>query len=364
MLIVRSLVFGLGVLMVAGTLVSAIRTFVLPRSAPDQITRIVFVAMRRLFELRLRRARTYAERDQALALYAPFSLLALPPTWLALVLLGYMGMFWALGVPSWREAFRISGSSLLTLGIASREDLLQTLLMFSEAAIGLILVALLIAYLPTMYAAFSQREALVTLLEVRAGSPPSAVEMIQRYQRIHGLDRLGDLWAAWEVWFAQLEESHSSLPALAFFRSPQPDHSWVTASGAVMDAAALLTAAVDVPLDPRAMLCIRAGYLALRRISDFFGIQHNPDPHYPAEPISVRREEFNAACEDLAAQGVPLKADRDQAWRDFAGWRVNYDRVLIALCSITTAPTAPWSSDRAPAYRSPPLFLPRKRKRR
>jgi hypothetical protein len=236
--------------------------------------------------------------------------------------------------------------------------------MFSEAAIGLILVALLIAYLPTMYAAFSQREALVTLLEVRAGSPPSAVEMIQRYQRIHGLDRLGDLWAAWEVWFAQLEESHSSLPALAFFRSPQPDHSWVTASGAVMDAAALLTAAVDVPLDPRAMLCIRAGYLALRRISDFFGIQHNPDPHYPAEPISVTREEFNAACEDLAAQGVPLKADRDQAWRDFAGWRVNYDRVLIALCSITTAPAAPWSSDRAPAYRSPPLFLPRKRKRR
>ena len=364
MLIIRISVFGLGVLIATGTLVSAIRTFVLPRSAPDQITRIVFVAMRRLFELRLRRARTYAERDQALALYAPFSLLALPPTWLALVLLGYMGMFWALGVPSWREAFRISGSSLLTLGIASREDLLQTLLMFSEAAIGLILVALLIAYLPTMYAAFSQREALVTLLEVRAGSPPSAVEMIQRYQRIHGLDRLGDLWAAWEVWFAQLEESHSSLPALAFFRSPQPDHSWVTASGAVMDAAALLTAAVDVPLDPRAMLCIRAGYLALRRISDFFGIQHNPDPHYPAEPISVTREEFNAACEDLAAQGVPLKADRDQAWRDFAGWRVNYDRVLIALCAITTAPTAPWSSDRAPAYRSPPLFLPRKRQRR
>ena len=364
MLIIRISVFGLGVLIATGTLVSAIRTFVLPRSAPDQITRIVFVAMRRLFELRLRRARTYAERDQALALYAPFSLLALPPTWLALVLLGYMGMFWALGVPSWREAFRISGSSLLTLGIASREDLLQTLLMFSEAAIGLILVALLIAYLPTMYAAFSQREALVTLLEVRAGSPPSAVEMIQRYQRIHGLDRLGDLWAAWEVWFAQLEESHSSLPALAFFRSPQPDHSWVTASGAVMDAAALLTAAVDVPLDPRAMLCIRAGYLALRRISDFFGIQHNPDPHYPAEPISVTREEFNAACEDLAAQGVPLKADRDQAWRDFAGWRVNYDRVLIALCSITTAPAAPWSSDRAPAYRSPPLFLPRKRQRR
>lgn len=362
MLFVRILVFGLGVLTVAGTLVSAVRTFVLPRSAPDQITRVVFVGTRRLFALRLRGVRTYAERDQALALYAPFSLLALPPTWLALVLLGYMGMFWALGVSAWREAFRISGSSLLTLGIAAREGLPQSILMFSEGTIGLMLVALLIAYLPTMYAAFSQREALVTLLEVRAGSPPSAVEMIKRYQRIHGLERLGDLWAAWEVWFAQLEESHSSLPALAFFRSPQPDHSWVTASGAVMDAAALLVSTVDVPRDPRADLCIRAGYLALRRIGDFFGVQHNPDPHYPTEPISVRREEYNAACEDMAAQGVPLKADRDQAWRDFAGWRVNYDRVLLALCTLTTAPTAPWSSDRAPAYRSPPLLFPRRRK--
>ncbi len=362
MIFARLLVFGLGVLTVAGTLVSAVRTFVLPRSAPDQITRIVFVGMRRLFALRLRGARTYVERDQALALYAPFSLLALPPTWLALVLLGYMGMFWALGAPSWREAFRISGSSLLTLGIASREGLPETILMFSESAVGLILVALLIAYLPTMYAAFSQREALVTLLEVRAGSPPSAVEMIKRYQRIHGLERLGDLWTAWEVWFAQLEESHSSLPALAFFRSPQPDHSWVTASGAVMDAASLMASTVAVPGDPRAMLCIRAGYLALRRISDFFGIPHNPDPHYPAEPISVTRAEFDDACEELAAQGVPLTPDRDQAWRNFAGWRVNYDRVLIALCTLTTAPAAPWSSDRAPAYRSPPLLFPRSRK--
>jgi hypothetical protein len=356
LILLRLFVFGLGLLVVAGTLVSAIRTFVLPRSAPDTLTRVVFVTIRSLFALRLRGARTYAERDRALALYAPFSLLALPPTWLTLVLLGYMGMFWALGAPSWGEAFRVSGSSLLTLGIAAREGLAEGILMFSEAAMGLILVALLIAYLPTMYAAFSQREALVTLLEVRAGSPPSAVEMIKRFQRIHGLDSLGDLWAAWEVWFAQLEESHSSLPALAFFRSPQPDHSWVTASGAVMDAAALMDSTVDEPRDPRAALCIRAGYLALRRISDFFGLRYNPDPHYPAEPISVTREEFDAACEDLAAQGVPLKADRDQAWRDFAGWRVNYDRVLIALCTITTAPAAPWSSDRAPAYRVPPLF--------
>jgi hypothetical protein len=52
---------------------------------------------------------------------------------------------------------------------------------------------------------------------------------------------------------------------------------------------------------------------------------------------------------------VPLKADLEQAWRDFAGWRVNYDRVLLSLASLTMAPYAPWSSDRSMLYRRPPL---------
>jgi hypothetical protein len=363
LLFLRIATFVLGVFLVGSTLVSAVRTFVLPRSAPDRLTRVVFVAMRSLFNLRLRRAHTYADRDQVLELYAPLSLLALTPSWLALVLIGYMGMFWAVGVPTWYEAFRDSGSSLLTLGIAGAEGVPRTLLMFSEAAIGLTIVALLIAYLPTMYAAFSRRETLVTLLEVRAGSPPSALEMIKRFHRIHGLDRLTDMWEAWEVWFAELEESHTSLPALAFFRSPQPEHSWITAAGAVLDAASLTRAALDLPPDPKADLCIRAGYLALRRICDFFSIPYHPEPHFPAQPVSISRQEFDAACAELAQLSIPLKPDLDAAWGAFAGWRVNYDTVLLALCALTTAPEAPWSSDRAPEFRTPRLFLTPARRR-
>jgi hypothetical protein len=341
----RILVFLLGLAVVIRTVMSVIKTFVLPRSANDRLARVVFLTIRNLFNLRLRRVRTYSEQDRLLAFYAPISVLALLPFWLALISIGYLGIYWALGEFTWLEAFRISGSSLLTLGFATATDPVITFLEFTEATLGLMLVALLIAYLPSMYAAFQRREAAVTLLEVRAGSPPSAIEMLERYQRIHGLDRLSEVWKTWETWFADIEESHTSLAALVFFRSPQPDHSWVTAAGAVLDAASLTRAAVDIPTDPQADLCIRAGYLALRRIADFFEVEYNPDPK-PGDPISITREEFIEAWERLASQGVPLKPDQEQAWRDFAGWRVNYDRVLLALAGLTSAPPAPWSSDR------------------
>lgn len=151
-----------------------------------------------------------------------------------------------------------------------------------------------------------------------------------------------------------------STPSLVYFRSPQPGRSWVTAAGAVLDAASLLVAAIDLERQPQAELCIRAGYIALRRISDFYGLPYDPNPR-PEDAISIARAEFDSACDRFAAAGASLRPDRDQAWRDFAGWRVNYDAVLLGLASLTLAPHAPWSSDRAtPGFR-PPLN-PRRRR--
>jgi hypothetical protein len=345
--LLRVLVFLLGAALVARTLFSAIQTFVLPRSANDRLSQSIFRAMYAAFRIALRKTTSYQQRDRIMAYFAPIALLALPPVMLALILTGYAAMYWAVGyVSTIGDALELSGSSLFTLGFFTRGDAFDSVLMFSQSAIGLILVAVLIAYLPTMYSAFQRRESAVTMLEVRAGSPPSAVEMLQRYHRIHGLQRLSEVWAEWEPWFADIEESHTSLAALVFFRSPQPDHSWVTAAGAVLDAAALTRSTIDVPTDPQADLCIRAGYLALRRIADFFHVAYNATPK-PGDPISISRDEFDAAYDQLAQAGVPLKADREQAWRDFAGWRVNYDIVLLALAAITMAPYAPWSSDRS-----------------
>jgi hypothetical protein len=344
-LIIKLAALVAGVLIVWGTVNSAIKTFVLPRSANVWLTRQVFRRIGALFQFRALKANAYEDRDRLMAMFAPTALVMLPVVWMVCVDLGYTLIYWALGVEDITEAFRLSGSSLLTLGVTAPPNLLFSILAYSEAILGLILIALLIGYLPTMYSTFSRRELAVSLLEVRAGSPPSAVEMLKRAHRIRALTYLDDLWEEWESWFAELAETHTSLGALVFFRSPAPSRSWVTASGAVLDAAALMASTVDLPRDPRRDLCLRAGFLALRHIADFFRIPHNATPA-PDDPISISRDEFDAAYEDLQSAGVPLKADRDQCWRDFAGWRVNYDRVLLAIAMLTIAPYAPWSSDR------------------
>jgi hypothetical protein len=347
LMLARLLAFSLGMCLALWTVFSAVKTFVLPRSAPDSLTGLVFRSIRLVFHLLLSKRRDYATRDRVMAYFAPLSLIALLPAWLSLLTLGYTAIYWAMGVNDWQQAFRLSGSSLLTLGYASGERLGLNVVEFTEATLGLMLVALLIAYLPSIYSAFSRREAAVTLLEVRAGNPPSAVEMIQRYHRNHGLDQLGEQWEIWETWFAELKESHTSLAALVFFRSPQASHSWVTAAGTVLDAAAMSLSALDIPYDPRAALCIRAGYLALRSIAEYFRFPYNPTPFYPQEPISLSPQEFERALEQLAASGVPIKAGRSQAWQDFAGWRVNYDSLLLALANLTMAPPAPWTGERS-----------------
>ncbi len=358
------LAFLAGVGIIFATLFSAVSTFVLPRSARSHLNRLVFGLMRYLIEFISRFAKTYEQKDGIMAYYAPIALMLLVPTWYALIALGYAFIYWALSAGDFFFDFRLSGSSLLTLGFTASEGPLITLLVFSEAMLGLIMVALLIAYLPTMYSAFSRREQLVNMLEVRAGNPPNPFDMLTRYHRIHGLDKLVDLWRGWEAWFADVEESHTTLPALVLFRSPRSDTSWVTSAGAVLDSASIVLSSVDIPTEMSAALCIRAGFIAFDRVAHYFDIPHPHDPTFPETPISITREEYDNLIERLAAAGIPIKSDREKAWMDFAGWRVNYDRTLLVLCSMVMAPQAPWSSDRAPKFKMPKLILLKKAHRK
>jgi hypothetical protein len=339
-----------GAALVLSTLASAIKTVVVPRAEPVLLARWVFVSVRKLFEMRVRRAETWQAADRIMSRFAPFGLLTLPLVWVTLVLIGFMPIYWALGVGWPRQAFEQSGSSLLTLGFAAHHEVPVLAVSFVEATIGLGLVALLIGFLPTMYQLFSRREVLVSQLDVRAGTPPTPVALFRRAKLIGWIPELDGFWLDWERWFTEVEESHTSYLALPFFRSPHHGRSWITAAGAVLDSAALRASAIDLPHSWQAPLCLRAGYLALRRIAGAYGIRYDPDPA-PTDPISITRDEFDEVLSQLAELGVPLKRDRDQAWRDFAGWRVNYDSVLLPLCGLLMAPFSPWSSDRSINYR-------------
>lgn len=143
----------------------------------------------------------------------------------------------------------------------------------------------------------------MTRLAVRAGEPPSAVNMLLRFNRLQRLNKqelMDEVWIDWEIWFSELEESHTSLAALVFFRSPQPGQS-LRHSGGHCPRAALTASTLDLPTNPRVNLCIRAGFVTpLRRIADFFAVEYNSDAHFPEDLISISRMEFDEVYDALS----------------------------------------------------------------
>ena len=356
MIVVRVLAVIGGAALVVWTLGSALKTVVVPRAYLTTLTRAHFLLLRRIFRRAAAERRTFAERDRLMALYAPFGLVALPGVWVTMVIAGFTAIFWGVGVAPLTRAFIISGSSLMTLGFERPDGAWRTALAFGEAGIGLALVSLMISYLPTIYGAFSRRETLVGMLEVRGGLPPSPATVLIRYHRIGLLAELdSDLFTPWETWFMDVEESHTSQASLVFFRSPHPERSWITAAGCVLDTAALTASTIEVASMARAALTLRTGFFCLRRIADYFQIPYDAQPG-PDAQISVTRAEYDELCAEMEQAGLTMRPDRDQAWRDFVGWRVNYDSVLLALCSMVMAPPARWSSDRMPAYVAPRII--------
>jgi hypothetical protein len=158
------IVFAAGLLIVLATLASALRSVVLPRAVPARLTRRVFRSVRVILGVRIGRRANYERTDRVLAMFGPIALVALLATWLIMVFAGYTAMFWAVHNHPLRDAITISGSSLFTLGFVEGRGLPGVILSFTEAGVGLTLLALLIAYLPAIYTAFSRRETMVASL--------------------------------------------------------------------------------------------------------------------------------------------------------------------------------------------------------
>jgi len=234
---------------------------------------------------------------------------------------------------------------VFTLGVASSPRQGATVVTFVAAATGLVVIALQIGYLPTIYGAYNRRETLVNMLESRAGEPAWGVELLAREQLIGGLDSLGPFFNDWERWAADLTESHVNYPWLLSFRSPYPLRSWVVSLLAVLDAAALYLALVPSRAPSAARHCLRTGFLGLRALAGVYRVELPADPR-PDAPIVLTYEEFADGLDRLQAVGFPMERSREEAWRHFRGWRVNYETAAYLLADRLVAVPAPWSGER------------------
>ena len=243
------------------------------------------------------------------------------------------------------DNFREAGASLLTLGFVTTNSLWATVVDFIAGFTGLIIVALQIAYLPTLYTAYNRRETEVTLLNVRAGNPAWGPEVLRRSRIGSVMDELPILYQAWERWAAELAESHVSYPTLLRFRSPGSGASWITSLLAVMDAAAMHLALSPSAAPMQARLVLQAGYGALRQIGRALRFSVNEDPR-PDSEISVTYDDFKKAVDLLVKADFPIERTTEDAYRHFVGWRVNYEDVVFKLAFEIDAIPAPWAGPR------------------
>jgi hypothetical protein len=292
-----------------------------------------------------RRIRSWKTKDSFLAFLAPTYVLVLLMTWLGFLLLGFGCISWAVTHHDIGSAFRETSSSMFTLGFASTATPGATAVDILAAALGLGVVALLIGYLPVLYAAFNRRETLVTLLEARAGAPAWGPEILWRHQRIGILDSIPEFYAEWERWAADVAESHSAYFVLPFFRSPDPLRSWLTGLLAVLDSAALYVALCPKKAPSEARLCLRMGFTCLQTLADTFVIPYNPDPR-PDDPLVITYEDYLRGVKRLEDIGFPMERSAEDAWPDFRGWRVNYEPTALALAELVVAVPGPWMGGR------------------
>lgn len=350
--------FVLGIVIVVFTVANVLFTMVLPRR-PFGIDRLT-VKINRLVLTSLgyvsRLARTYERKDHILAPAGPVALVVQLLVWASGLVVGF-GVLIAATHHSLADGLLQALTALFTVGAARAGGASVPSLDIAVGAIWVVIVALQIAYLPTLYSSFSRRETLVALLESRAGLPAWGPELLVRHQLVGIVDALPDLYASWEEWAADVAESHTTYPVLLLFRSPEAWYSWVGGLLAVLDAAALHLAVAPASASSRARLCLRMGFTLFDRIAVSLGWDVDPDPD-PEGPIDLSFEEYASAVEMLAAAGFPMERSAEESWPDFRGWRVNYETVAYELADRLTAPPAPWSGPRR-HVRSGPV-LPRR----
>jgi hypothetical protein len=378
----------LGALIVAAALYDVFQSVVVPRWTARTLRLAPFLieVLWPVWRRAGRRFRARQRREDFLGTFAPLALMLVLMVWVVGFIFGYGLMIHALRDqlkprgPDLATAFYLAGTSVLTLGISDYAAVggLARFVVLAAGASGLSVVALVISLTFNLYGQFQRREVRVLSLDARAGAPPSGVTMLETYAKLDLLEELPATFGAWETWSAEMLESHIAYPILPYFRSSHTDESWVSAMGAVLDAATLLLTTVDVGPNradrlaavsrPQgaAKLMYRLGCHALIDLSHWFRFRLPAAPDESneaklARAAGVERSEFLAARERLRAAGYHL-CDEEGAWRSFAIQRAVYAPALNALSRRLEMPLTRWDGDRAlptdPRHREAESVLP------
>ena len=341
---------AVGVGLVAATGTSVVATLVVPRRRRDRLVTGIDRTVDAAYRVLTGRIQDYLRRDHLLAAQAPIQLLLQLAAWLLLYLLGFALLLWPLDPGGFGPALAQAGSSLFTLGYASPTGTAATAVDYLASASGLVVVALQIGYLPTLYGAFNRRETEVTLLISRAGLPAWGPELLARTRFGYQPDDRGvvmsDFYLNWERWAADVAESHSTYAVLTRFRSPAAYSSWLVGLVAVMDSAALWLALSPARAPAtEARLALRMGFTCLRQVAATVGLPVDNDPD-PDGELALPYDDYLDGVARLATVGFPMDRTPEEAWPDFRGWRVNYESVAYALAYRQDCVHAQWTGPR------------------
>jgi hypothetical protein len=280
-------------------------------------------------------------REGFLAVYGPLSLLGLLVTWVVLLVAGWGAVWWGLrsavdGVDGYLDAVYFAGVGFFTVGFG---DLVPTgglprLLVLVEAFMGLVTMALVIGYLPTLYGAYSRREVQLLTLDDLSDDRVTSTGLVTSHLGAGGREAIAALFAAWERWCAEVTDSHTAYPMLAMFRSRQPGQHWLTALAVVADAAAICLAAVEGAAGGPAERLYRRATQLVQSLSAVPAIGLRA-AELAGRPVD--EAPFRAAYERLVELAVPLRP-YPQAWDDLRRLRGAYVPELAALSELLLVP--------------------------
>jgi hypothetical protein len=340
-----------GVLCLLIVLFDAFQTIILPRRATGRfrLTRIFYIATWIPWRFLARRLRHPRKRETVFSYYGPLSLILLLAVWASAMVVGFGLIYFSLGspfhdglqAPGFRSDLYVSGTTLFTLGLGDVTPTIPSAreLIILESGTGLGFLAVVMGYFPVLYSAFSRREVSIALLDARAGSPPTAAELMRRHS-FDGADQaLSVLLIEWERWSAELLESHISYPLLCYFRSQHTNQSWLSALTSILDTSALLIAGVRGHEARQAQLTFAMARHAIVDLAQVFS--QNPITNAPDRLPPERYDQlYNLLCQS----GIRVCRD-DQSMQRLSELRGLYEGYAIAMSNHLQMPLPPWIAE-------------------